>query len=166
MKETLEAFAFWLRSTPISEAVRVQPWLWPLCEILHFTGLSLLVGGAGFFDLRLLGFFPRVPISAAWSMIPWAKFGFAMAAITGITFFVGAPDQYINNAAFYGKVAFLLIANLNAIYFEVLYRKQVEGKEFDLRPPSSFKVIAAVSVVSWFFVIYWGRMLPFIGNAF
>lgn len=166
MKEALEAFAFWLRSTPVSEAVRIQPWLWPLCEILHFTGLSLLVGGAGFFDLRLLGFFRRVPISAAWSMIPWAKLGFAISATTGLIFFVGAPDQYINNAAFYWKVLFLLVANFNAIYFEAAYRTPVERQELDLRPPRAFKVIAGVSIVSWFFVIYWGRMLPFIGNAF
>jgi hypothetical protein len=32
--------------------------------------------------------------------------------------------------------------------------------------PSSFKVIGGVSLVSWLMVIYWGRMLPFIGNAF
>jgi hypothetical protein len=28
------------------------------------------------------------------------------------------------------------------------------------------RAIAAVSIVSCFFVIYWGRMLPFVGNAF
>jgi len=166
MKETLVVFATWLRATPISEAIRVVPWLWPLCEILHFTGLSLLVGVAGFFDLCLLGFMPRIPISAAWSLMPWAKAGFAIAAVTGAIFFVGAPDQYVNNGAFYGKVAFLLLANLNAVYFEAAYRKRVERQELDARPPNAFRIIAGLSIFSWFFVIYWGRMLPFIGNAF
>ena len=166
MNETLDLFATWLRGTSISEAIRVTPWLWPLCEILHFFGLSLLIGVAGFFDLRLLGFMTRVPMSAAWTLMPWAKAGFALAALTGVTFFVGAPEQYINNPAFYGKVFFLIVANLNAIYFEVIYRKQIERKELEVDGPSAIKVIALVSIVSWFFVIYWGRMLPFIGNAF
>jgi len=166
MKETLDALAFGLRETQISEAIRVLPWLWPVCEILHFFGLSLLVGVAGFFDLRLLGFLPRVPISAAWSLMPWAKAGFALSAITGVTFFIGAPDQYVNNMAFYGKVLFLFVAAANAAYFEVVYRKTVEQKAADSNPPSAFKVIAGVSLVSWFLVVYWGRMLPFIGNAF
>ena len=166
MNETLDLFATWLRGTSISEAIRVTPWLWPLCEILHFFGLSLLIGVAGFFDLRLLGFMTRVPISAAWTLMPWAKAGFALAALTGVTFFVGAPEQYINNPAFYVKVFFLIVANLNAIYFEVIYRKQIERKELEVDGPSAIKVIALVSIVSWFFVIYWGRMLPFIGNAF
>ena len=166
MNETLDLFAAWLRGTSISEAIRVTTWLWPLCEILHFFGLSLLIGIAGVFDLRLLGFMTRVPISAAWTLMPWAKAGFALAALTGVTFFVGAPEQYINNPAFYGKVLFLIVANLNAIYFEVIYRKQIERKELEVDGPSVIKVIALVSIVSWFFVIYWGRMLPFIGNAF
>jgi hypothetical protein len=165
MHTTLDLFAAWLRGTPISEAIRVAPWLWPLCEILHFFGLSLLVGIAGFFDLRLLGFMSRVPISAAWTLMPWAKAGFALSALTGVTFFIGAPDQYVN-PAFYGKVLFLIVANFNAVYFEAIYRRQVEAKELDAVGPRALKVIAVVSIVSWFFVIYWGRMLPFIGNAF
>jgi hypothetical protein len=166
MTAMLESFAFWLRGTSLSEAIRVSSWLWPVCEMLHFFGLSLLVGVAGLFDLRLLGFMKRVPISAAWTLMPWAKAGFALAAITGITFFIGAPDQYINNPAFYGKVLFLILANLNAAYFEVMYRTLVERQALDGAGPRAFKVIAIVSIVSWFFVIYWGRMLPFIGNAF
>jgi hypothetical protein len=166
MLETLHLFTDWLRGTSLSEAIRVSPWLWPLCEILHFSGLSLLIGIAGFFDLRLLGFMKRVPISAAWTLMPWAKFGFALAAMTGVTFFIGAPDQYIDNPAFYGKILFLILANANAVYFEAIYRKQVEGRLLDSGGPMALKVIAVVSIVSWFFVIYWGRMLPFIGNAF
>jgi hypothetical protein len=61
---------------------------------------------------------------------------------------------------------FLILANLNAVYFEAVYRKRVERLELDVVAPRAFRVIAAVSIVSWFFVIYWGRMLPFIGNAF
>jgi len=166
MNETLDLFAAWLRGTSVSEAIRVTTWLWPLCEILHFFGLSLLIGIAGFFDLRLLGFMKRVPISAAWMLMPWAKAGFALAALTGVTFFVGAPEQYINNPAFYIKVFFLLVANFNAVYFEVFYRRRVEARKLDADRSISVKVIAVVSIVSWLLVVYWGRMLPFIGNAF
>ena len=87
MNETLDLFAAWLRGTSISEAIRVALALAPVRD-LHFFGLSLLIGIAGFFDLRLLGFMKRVPISAAWTLMPWAKFGFALAALTGVTFFI------------------------------------------------------------------------------
>lgn len=166
MGPALESFAFWLRDTQVSEAIRVLPWLWPVCEILHFFGLSLLIGVAGFFDLRLLGFMPRIPLSAAWSLMPWARIGFALSAVTGITFFIGAPDQYVTNLAFFFKILFLLLAGANALFFEFAYGKRVAESLASDRPPTAYKAIAAVSLVCWLFVVYWGRMLPFIGNAF
>ena len=32
--------------------------------------------------------------------------------------------------------------------------------------PLGAKIIGAVSLISWLGVLYWGRMLPFIGNSF
>src|SRR5262245_15861662 len=166
MTASLDAFAIWLRATAISEAIRSEPWLWPACEIAHFVALSLLVGVVGFFDLRLLGLFRRVPLNAAWLLMPWGKLGFAIAAMTGVTFFIGAPDQYVNNIAFYAKLAFLLIAGLNAAAFEIFYSDAVKASAAVNVTPLVYRAIALVSMVSWFFVIYWGRMLPFVGNAF
>jgi hypothetical protein len=166
MSATLDALAMWLRATAVSDWIRSEPWLWPWCEITHFVGLSLLVGVVGFVDLRLLGLFRRVPLNAAWSLMPWGKLGFVLAAATGVTFFVGAPEQYINNFAFYAKLAFLLIAGLNAVAFEFFYGAAVKASTAVDATPPVYRVIAIVSIVSWFFVIYWGRMLPFIGNAF
>jgi hypothetical protein len=166
MTSTADTFAIWLRSTEISEAIRVLPWLWPVCEIIHFFGLSLLVGVVGFFDLRLLGVMRQVPLGAAWSLMRWGKLGFALSALTGVTFFIGAPDQYVNNVAFYAKVAFLIVAGLNAGFFETRYGATVVASDAVTDTPGAYKTIAAVSIVSWFLVIYWGRMLPFVGNAF
>ena len=98
--------------------------------------------------------------------MPWGKFGFAIAAVTGVTFFVGAPDQYVNNVAFYAKLVFLLIAGVNAAAFEILYSGTVKTSASTDATPTAYRAIALVSIVSWFFVIYWGRMLPFVGNAF
>ena len=103
---------------------------------------------------------------AAWSLAPWGKLGFAIAAVTGVTFFVGAPDQYVHNVAFYAKLVFLLIAGLNAAAFEIFYSAAVTTTAATDATPRAYRAIAIVSLVSWFFVIYWGRMLPFIGNAF
>ena len=166
MAPILDSFALWLRATPISEAIRVLPWLWPFCEIVHFTGLCLLVGVVGFFDLRLLGLFRRVSLAAAWSLVPWGKGGFALAAVTGVVFFVGAPDQYVNNVAFYGKLIFLFVAGANALFFEWVFKDKMAAGDLDGVASRALRTMAVVSIVSWFFVIYWGRMLPFVGNAF
>ena len=42
------AFSAWVESTWLSKALFGMTWLWPTCESLHFIGLCMLIGGAGF----------------------------------------------------------------------------------------------------------------------
>ena len=159
------SFAVWLKGTAVSELIRFYPWLWPICETIHFVGLALVIGIAGMFDLRLMGFFRRIPVSAVKDLMPWAIAGFGMNLATGIVFFVGAPDQYVNNPAWWAKVFFIVIAGLNAMLFETTLGARVLSLGPGEPTPTSFKLVGAMSLVSWLGVLYWGRMLPFIGGA-
>lgn len=162
----MTSFAVWLRSTSISELIRYYPWVWPIGETIHFVGLALVIGVAGMFDLRLMGFMRRVSVSAVKDLMPWAVAGFAMNLITGVMFFVGAPDQYVNNPAWWAKVFFLVLAGLNAMVFETTLGARVLTLGPGEPTPFSFKIVGAVSLFSWLSVLYWGRMLPFLGGAF
>jgi hypothetical protein len=162
----MTSFAVWLKSTPISELIRYYPWLWPICESIHFIGLALVIGIAGLFDLRLMGLLRRIPVSAAKDLMPFAIAGFAMNLVTGTIFFVGAPDQYVNNPAFWAKVLFIGIAGLNAMFFETTLGARVLSMGPGEETPVSFKIVGFVSLLAWMGVLYWGRMLPFIGGAF
>jgi len=114
----LDAIIAFLKSTALSDAMLNSTWLWPLCETLHFIGLALLLGTAGLFDLRLMGFFKSIPVSAAMQMRPWAATGVLINLVTGAMFFIGAPGQYASNPAWYAKLAFLAIAVANIVFFE------------------------------------------------
>ena len=166
MRTVLPLIVAWLKATSISQDVRNYPWVWPLCETLHFIGLSLLIGVIGLLDLRLLGFFKRIPIPALRALLPYGLLGFAINLITGLLFFIGAPDQYVQNTAFYYKLAFLVIAGTNALVFELMYGRRLASIKIGDVTPVPFRIAGGVSILSWFMVLYWGRMLPFVGNAF
>jgi hypothetical protein len=161
-----DAIVVFLKSTAISHAMVDLPWLWPVCETLHFVGLALLIGAAGLFDLRLMGFLKAIPLRAAMQMRAWAAAGIVINVITGVMFFVGAPDQYIDNPAWWAKVLFLIVAMINIAIFETKQGKRMLEMTAEAETPRSFKVAGAVSLASWAAVLYFGRMLPFIGNAF
>ena len=161
-----EAIVVWLKSTAISKAMSLSPLLWPICETLHFVGLALLIGGAGLIDLRLMGFLKSVPVSAVMQVRKWAALGLAINVITGTLFFIGAPNQYIDNPAWYFKLLFLFIAMINVLVFETTQGKRMLMLASGEHTPIRFKLAGAVSIGSWFLVLYFGRMLPFIGNAF
>src|SRR5688572_15584978 len=153
-----------LKATTLSHWMLQSPWLWPLCEMLHFVGLALLIGVVGLMDLRLLGWFRRVPVAAVHSLIPWGILGFVINLVTGAMFFIGAPEQYIDNVAWGYKVAFLAVAGLNVLYFETTQSGGAMKIGAGEDTPPRLKLVGAVLLFSWFMVLYWGRMLPFIGT--
>ena len=161
-----EAIVNWLQSTALARLVLETPWIWPACETLHFVGLALVIGIAGLFDLRLMGFMTRVPVAAIMQMRPWAAVGVGINVVTGVIFFVATPEQYMWNAAWWAKVLFLAIAITNIAFFETRHGRELLTMAPGTRTPVSFKVAGVVSIVSWLAVLYFGRMLPFLGNAF
>jgi hypothetical protein len=156
----------WLHHSGISGWITGWQWLWAACETIHFFGLALLVGVVTLLDLRLLGAMRSVPVMAIMDFLPWAILGFMLNLTTGVIFFLGAPEQYVNNVAFYAKMLFILLAGVNAIYFQLMLLKRTRLIGPGEDAPMQAKVVAVVSIACWLMVMYWGRMLPFVGNAF
>jgi hypothetical protein len=50
--------------------------------------------------------------------------------------------------------------------FTLVYSSRTLGLGAGQDTPSGAKVIAVTSLVSWFAVMYFGRMLPYLGDAF
>ena len=150
----------------LSQAIVFHTWIWPACETIHFIGLALLIGSAGFFDLRLLGFFRRIPVAAARELMTFALAGFVLNLTTGLIFLIGHPEQYAHNIAWWAKVGFLAAAGVNALAFEAVVARPAMAVGEGADTPIAAKTIGLVSLIAWFGVLYWGRMLPFIGGAF
>jgi hypothetical protein len=155
----------WLEATRISAGMRAITWLWPLFETLHFVGLAMVIGAAGFLDLRLMGFVRRVPVSAVKAFMPAAIIGFAINLITGVSFFVMAPGMYALSPIYWVKMFFIMVAGLNAMLFETTLGTRMLSLGPDEETPTSFKLVGAVSLFSWFAVLYCGRMLPYLGTG-
>ena len=163
----ITAFSTWLEATTVSRAITYYSWIWPTCETLHFVGLALLIGNVGVLDLRLLGAFKRLPVAPLNRLVRWGVLGFLINLLTGIVFFVGAPSQYVSNIAFGFKLLFMALAAVNLVAFYMFgIASAVNGLGPGEDAPASAKFIAATSLFLWIGVMFWGRMLPFIGNAF
>jgi hypothetical protein len=148
----------------IGSRVLSLPWAWPSLETLHFIGLSLLIGVILLIDLRMLGIMKNVAFPALHRLLPWAFLGFGTNLVSGMLFFVAAPEQYAHNVAFVWKLILMMLAGVNALYFTVCDEAWLlqPGDE----PPLSAKAVAVSAIVLWVGVLYFGSMLPFIGNAF
>jgi hypothetical protein len=150
-----------LGSTKVVPSLMRTSWGWPLCESLHFIGLSLLMGTIAVFDLRLLGMAKRVPIAALHRLIPWGIFGYMINRTTGARFLMTEPDQYIYNPAFHFKLLFMALAGFNVLVFYSTVFRRVEALGPGKATPPSAKVIAIASLCLWIGVIISGRLLTF-----
>jgi hypothetical protein len=144
--------------------VTSSPFAWPALETLHFIGLTLLIGVVLLIDLRMLGVMRGVAFPSLHRLLPWAILGFALNAVTGMLFFVAIPDQYAHNIAFIWKLAFMMVAGANAFYFTLF------DEAWALQPgdeaPFTAKAAAVSALVLWVGVLYFGSMLPFLGDSF
>jgi len=147
----------------IARYVNDEPWTWIASETLHFVGLSLLIGVVTLIDLRALGVMKAIPFSALERLLPWAALGFGLNIATGMLFFISRPEFYTGNPAFYWKLIFVLLASTNTVYF-FFDEGWAATPGGDVRLVT--KVAAASALVLWVGVMYWGSMLPFIGNSF
>ena len=147
----------------VGNYVRDTPWTWIAFETLHFIGLTLIIGVILLINLKVFGFLPGVSFSTVDRLLPWAILGFGLNTITGMGFYAAAAlTQYQSNPAFYWKLGFLLAAGINTLIFTF-----DEGWKNESRAtPLHSKALAASSIFLWVGVMFWGSMLPFIGNAF
>jgi len=155
----------WIEATWISKALFGISWLWPASESLHFIGLCMLIGGAGLLDLRLMGMFRGLAIRHVKTMMPWAIGGFVLNAVTGTLFLVMQPHLYLSSGIFWSKIAFLVLAGANALFFETRLAVPALAMSPDADTPAAMKVVGALSLLSWFAVLYCGRMLPYLGTG-
>jgi hypothetical protein len=138
----------------------ISKWWWAFMMDLHFIGLALLIGTAGILNLRMLGFAKALPVAPLHRLMPWAMAGFAVNTLTGILAFIGMPNYYTFDIAFWLKIlALLLVAvNIAGFYLTDAFHSVAQIGPGEEAPPLA-KFFAAASLVLWFAVIALGRYI-------
>src|SRR4029079_10904802 len=95
-----------LTTPAISKFVTDYRYTWPICEVLHFIGLALLMGIVLIINLRILGVgtLKDMAYSDLHKLLPWGVAGFTFNAISGMVFFIAQPQPYTLNLSFDLKI--------------------------------------------------------------
>jgi hypothetical protein len=156
----IEALLNFSQSTGVSGFMN-SVWGWPIAESVHFSGMCLLIGTVGVFDLRMLGIGKGIPMSALHKLVPFGIAGFILNVISGTMFFTTAPDQYLYNPAFQTKMVFMFAAGLNMLVFYHVAMEQVKATSAEFKAPSKAIVMGTVSLVCWATIIICGRLITY-----
>jgi hypothetical protein len=153
----------WLTAAWIAEMANTRFWVWPAGEVLHFIGLWLLFGILLVVNLRLLGVMKQASFPTLHGLLPWAMLGLTINVVTGMMFVIAMPGQY-DGWPFYWKIVLLMVGAFNLLYLTIA---DATWKVSAGDPaPVVARILAGAAIVAWLAVMYFGRMLPFLGHSF
>lgn len=153
----------WLAATPLAQAMRDSPWLYPIVEIVHITGFCILVGAVAMFDLRVLGWGRALPVSVLGQhLLPWSLGSLALVIPAGLMMFSAHPQDFLANPVFLLKLTLIAAAGVNALLFHLGVYRSVAAWETEKPAPPLAKAQALLSIALWLSVICCGRLLAYV----
>lgn len=161
----MQAIIDWMETSALGQWVVNTGWVWPVAEIGHFLGLSVLLGSLLIVDLRLLGLFRTIGYESSHQLLRWALLGFGLNAITGIIFLFGDPGRYEANIGFRIKAALIVLAGLNAALFYWKIQPDMRHWPASTAPPLAARSLAVLSLICWFGILLLGRLIPYVGTG-
>lgn len=151
-----------LSDSSLALAMRSELWLYPLVEVVHIIGFSVLVGAVVMFDLRILGLSKGIAVTAlARHLLPWAVAALLLIVPAGLMMFSAHPHDFAGNKVFVLKLCLIAAAGINALLFHVGTYRSVEQWNTGHKAPGLARTQALVSMVLWISVILCGRLLAY-----
>mgnify|MGYP001324047423 CR=1 FL=1 len=136
----------WIASHPIA---------YPALEVLHIAGIALLLGSLVLLDLRVWGLASELPVRAlARLSLPVTLAGFGLIGCSGLLMFAAQPAELLANRAFLVKLALVLLAGLNAVWFH--------GRGSLARCDTLARAQTVISTGLWLAAIACGRWIAYL----
>jgi len=152
-------FIKWCNETWVSQVIRDSTYIFPVVEVFHLFGLTLLLGIVTVVDLRILGFgMRRQSISqVAGALAPWGVGAALLTIVTGILLFLSEATKCYTNQAFPWKMWFLLAG----IVLYLLTHRGITSPDSKMSP-AVMKVVALLTMILWYGVAVAGRAIAFV----
>ena len=144
----------WIENTSLALWVGTSLWAYPVLLSAHITGLAVIVGIIAMRDFHLLGFINGVTEANFLELKKLAYCGFLINGISGIMLFASQASYLSTNLPFLVKLFFIGSGMLLA---SKIYKKIEKNTG-----RASTKILAILSLSSWFGAITAGRLIAYI----
>ncbi len=138
----------------MSSWITTNPIVYPALEVMHITGIALLVGNLVLVELRVWGLGRTLPLPALARLgLTVSLIGFGLAAASGSLMFASQAAELMANRAFVIKMGLLTLAGANAGLFH--------ARDGLTRLDTLARVQTALSLGLWLGVIICGRWIAY-----
>jgi len=136
-------------------ALKSHLWAYPALEMVHISGIALLLGNLVLLELRVFGLGAALPVrDLARLSLGLALGGFVIAAASGLLMFASQSAELLANRAFTLKMLLLFTAACNAAWFH--------GRGSLNKLDVWARVQMAVSTLIWLAILACGRWIAYL----
>ena len=136
-------------------ALGSHPWVCPALEVVHISGIALLLGNLVLLELRVFGLGAGLAVKdLARLSLGLASIGFSLVAASGLLMFASQAGELLGNRAFTLKMLLLLAAACNAAWFH--------GRGSLDKLDGVARVQMALSTLIWLAVVACGRWIAYL----
>lgn len=158
------SFVEWLNASAYATGIRESLIIYPLLQVFHILGFSLLAGAVTMMNLRVMGLGRQFSIAdGARYFMPWAWLGFAVVLVTGGNMAISFIEVFAVNTVMHIKLILIgIVASHAAVRHYRIHKGLINWDSSGA--PISAKLLAALSVLLWISVITMGKLLAYIGG--
>lgn len=154
-------FLTWLESTAYSQWILTGLTGWPLVLTMHALGLAIAVGTVYAMNLRLLGIFRAVPLSAVRPLLSFAWVGIALNIFSGLSLFLTQANFYVTSGPFLVKISGVILGIVVLYYTQKALNRDLA--DWEANGVSSYgRKLAIASLVLWTVAVVAGRLIAYL----
>jgi hypothetical protein len=149
-----------LENLELSQAIAASVWF-PFLEAVHVLTSAFLFGSILMVDLRLLGLLARqYPVrQITREVVPWTLGSCALSIATGVGMFITQANYYASNRAFQIKMALLVLAGVNMLFFHRRTFRTIDEWDTAERPAVAARLAGGFSILLWVGIMLAGRWI-------
>ena len=154
----------WLEGSLLGHAMRNGGvWIYGVVNLIHLVGVAALFGSLVLLDLRLVGLWARVPVTAiATAAVPVSGVGFSVAALSGLCLITANATEYAGNPFLLPKFIAIALGLFNVAILRTLPAwKAVRAGTPHAEVDRQLAIAGGASLACWSTAIACGRMLGY-----
>ena len=151
----------WLENTAYAQWILTGLTGWPLVLSMHAIGLAIAVGMIFAMNLRILGLYRTIPLSATRTLLGFAWIGIALNIFSGFSLFMTQASVYVTSPPFLIKITAIIVG----IVLLVITQKTM-GRELATWESSGVssqgRNLAIGSIALWVLAVVTGRLIAYL----
>jgi hypothetical protein len=144
----------WIEDSQVGIFIRESLWGYPIVLSSHAVGMATVMGVAVALNLRVLGFANKLSIVAFEKIFIIGWVGFIINLLSGLILFCGSSSRYFFQGSFQLKMGFILVGG---VLMKVIMNRVRAGQD-----ETTTKILAAISLASWFGGVITGRLMAYL----